>query len=399
MSAAPLKPDRASRPRRHRDAYGRSGQRAFRPRDPVRDLGGGPRRLAPRRVPRQSPVLRRRLRPGRRADGRCPSPRSPTAARSSSRSIGECALNRLDKLGILAFETDDPVDATVRQLGRLRRAVRAGDAMSAPVSSACPAHVMRAAAMTPAFPDLEGKHPCFSTTAEGHARAARLHLPVAPGCNIACAFCRRDFNRVEQRPGVAARLLSPDEAVGDDGARARARPEPRRGRDRRAGRPAGLGPRHRDLRPHSRPLARADALRLDQRPHAARARRRTRGGGRDDADGDGQLGRSGDPGGDHAEDRLEAQARERRRGRPATDRQPARRDRPRRPPRPHHQDQHGADPDRQRPSHRRRRGGGRCGRSADDQRHPADPRAPARASEGADASSSATRRAPQRQST
>ena len=30
--------------------------------------------------------------------------------------IGECALNRLDKLGILAFETDDPVDATVRQL-------------------------------------------------------------------------------------------------------------------------------------------------------------------------------------------------------------------------------------------------------------------------------------------
>jgi len=32
--------------------------------------------------------------------------------------IGECALNRLDRLGILAFETDDPVDATVRQLGR-----------------------------------------------------------------------------------------------------------------------------------------------------------------------------------------------------------------------------------------------------------------------------------------
>jgi predicted Fe-Mo cluster-binding NifX family protein len=30
--------------------------------------------------------------------------------------LGECALNRLDKLGILAFETEDPVDATVRQL-------------------------------------------------------------------------------------------------------------------------------------------------------------------------------------------------------------------------------------------------------------------------------------------
>jgi len=80
-------------------------------------------------------------------------------------------------------------------------------------SSACTAHGMRQAAMQPAFPDLEGKHPCFSTTAEGHAKAARLHLPVSPLCNIACAFCRRDFNRVEQRPGVAARLLKPKEAV------------------------------------------------------------------------------------------------------------------------------------------------------------------------------------------
>jgi nitrogen fixation protein NifB len=85
--------------------------------------------------------------------------------------------------------------------------------MSDPSTSACTAHAMRAARTKPAFPDLEGKHPCFSTTAEGHARSARLHLPVSPQCNIACAFCRRDFNRVEQRPGVAARLLTPDEAV------------------------------------------------------------------------------------------------------------------------------------------------------------------------------------------
>lgn len=30
--------------------------------------------------------------------------------------LGECAINRLTKLGILAFETDDTVDDTVRQL-------------------------------------------------------------------------------------------------------------------------------------------------------------------------------------------------------------------------------------------------------------------------------------------
>ncbi|WP_053239773.1 NifB/NifX family molybdenum-iron cluster-binding protein [Pleomorphomonas koreensis] len=30
--------------------------------------------------------------------------------------LGECAINRLTRLGILAFETDDTVDDTVRQL-------------------------------------------------------------------------------------------------------------------------------------------------------------------------------------------------------------------------------------------------------------------------------------------
>ena len=42
--------------------------------------------------------------------------------------IGECALTRLDRLGILAFETDDPVDATVRQLGRYAELYEGADA-------------------------------------------------------------------------------------------------------------------------------------------------------------------------------------------------------------------------------------------------------------------------------
>ena len=83
---------------------------------------------------------------------------------------------------------------------------------SAPAQSCAIGALKEAAA--PAFPGLEGRHPCFSTTAKGHAAAARLHLPVSPGCNIACAFCRRDFNRNEQRPGVATRLLTPEQAIG-----------------------------------------------------------------------------------------------------------------------------------------------------------------------------------------
>jgi nitrogen fixation protein NifB len=61
---------------------------------------------------------------------------------------------------------------------------------------------------------LEGRHPCYSFTAEGHKRSGRLHIPVSPACNIQCRFCSRKFDRFEQRPGVAHRLIAPEDAVG-----------------------------------------------------------------------------------------------------------------------------------------------------------------------------------------
>jgi nitrogen fixation protein NifB len=54
-------------------------------------------------------------------------------------------------------------------------------------------------------------HPCFGGD---HAKAGRLHLPVAPGCNIKCGFCERRFDCAnESRPGVASHVLTPDQAV------------------------------------------------------------------------------------------------------------------------------------------------------------------------------------------
>jgi nitrogen fixation protein NifB len=38
-------------------------------------------------------------------------------------------------------------------------------------------------------------------------------LPVSPACNIQCRFCKRSFNKAEQRPGVTAELVKPEEAV------------------------------------------------------------------------------------------------------------------------------------------------------------------------------------------
>jgi len=54
-------------------------------------------------------------------------------------------------------------------------------------------------------------HPCFGGD---HNRAGRIHLPVAPGCNIKCGFCERKFDCAnESRPGVTSRVLNPSEAL------------------------------------------------------------------------------------------------------------------------------------------------------------------------------------------
>jgi nitrogen fixation protein NifB len=56
-------------------------------------------------------------------------------------------------------------------------------------------------------------HPCMDPAA--HERIARLHLPVAPKCNIRCCYCRRRVSPHlrEACPGVAAAILSPQQAA------------------------------------------------------------------------------------------------------------------------------------------------------------------------------------------
>jgi nitrogen fixation protein NifB len=55
-------------------------------------------------------------------------------------------------------------------------------------------------------------HPCFNIAAKG--TCARIHLPVAPNCNIKCNYCNRKYDCVnESRPGVSSAVLSPEQAV------------------------------------------------------------------------------------------------------------------------------------------------------------------------------------------
>lgn len=55
-------------------------------------------------------------------------------------------------------------------------------------------------------------HPCYSSDA--HHKYARLHLPVAPACNIQCNYCNRKYDCAnESRPGVVSELLTPEQAL------------------------------------------------------------------------------------------------------------------------------------------------------------------------------------------
>lgn len=56
------------------------------------------------------------------------------------------------------------------------------------------------------------EHPCFNEAA--HTKFARMHLPVAPKCNIQCNYCNRKYDcSNESRPGVTSEVLSPRSAM------------------------------------------------------------------------------------------------------------------------------------------------------------------------------------------
>ena len=60
------------------------------------------------------------------------------------------------------------------------------------------------------YKNLQNSHPCFG----GHKNnVGRIHLPVSPGCNIACRFCDRVINDTENRPGVTSKVITPEESI------------------------------------------------------------------------------------------------------------------------------------------------------------------------------------------
>ncbi len=61
--------------------------------------------------------------------------------------------------------------------------------------------------------ELAQSHPCYDERA--HNKIGRIHLPVAPRCNIACKFCDKKVSSYyhSSRPGLAHELMRPEDAV------------------------------------------------------------------------------------------------------------------------------------------------------------------------------------------
>lgn len=58
-------------------------------------------------------------------------------------------------------------------------------------------------------------HPCMNHVA--HNQIARLHLPVAPRCNLSCRFCEQEIDSqkpLPNAPGVATGIMTPEQALG-----------------------------------------------------------------------------------------------------------------------------------------------------------------------------------------
>ena len=66
--------------------------------------------------------------------------------------------------------------------------------------------------LPPEIWDKVKNHPCYSEGAHHHY--ARMHVAVAPACNIQCNYCNRKYDcSNESRPGVVSQKLTPDQAV------------------------------------------------------------------------------------------------------------------------------------------------------------------------------------------
>ncbi|MDO6388053.1 nitrogenase cofactor biosynthesis protein NifB [Uliginosibacterium sp. 31-12] len=79
-------------------------------------------------------------------------------------------------------------------------------------AGSCGSKPSRVAGLTADIQKKVQDHPCYSE--EAHHHFARMHVAVAPACNIQCNYCNRKYDcSNESRPGVVSEVLSPAQAI------------------------------------------------------------------------------------------------------------------------------------------------------------------------------------------
>lgn len=110
----------------------------------------------------------------------------------------------------------------VERGSRARNARDGGEIVLAAEPKGCGASVSRGKAscgqhagqgdLPPAIWEKVKKHPCYSV--EAHHHYARMHVAVAPACNMQCNYCNRKYDCAnESRPGVTSEKLTPEQAA------------------------------------------------------------------------------------------------------------------------------------------------------------------------------------------
>jgi nitrogen fixation protein NifB len=107
------------------------------------------------------------------------------------------------------LSVEAPVPSNIVPLHGITRAAK-------PAASACASKSCGAPAAPQGLsPETWAKvkdHPCYSE--EAHHYFARMHVAVAPACNIQCNYCNRKYDCAnESRPGVTSERLTPEQAA------------------------------------------------------------------------------------------------------------------------------------------------------------------------------------------
>jgi len=109
------------------------------------------------------------------------------------------------------IEADDvaltPVDGILRQIAEHKGCGTQGGSGKASCGSSA-----GAGDLPPEIWEKVKNHPCYSE--EAHHHYARMHVAVAPACNIQCNYCNRKYDCAnESRPGVVSEKLTPEQAA------------------------------------------------------------------------------------------------------------------------------------------------------------------------------------------